>query len=149
MEKKTQLFFKDNGHFVFRKLDLEDSSMLDKKGSVSERAFRHSYAGEYMFGGYKNMSADAVTLGFPRDIFLDPHDKIPVTDSVSGKPDSKNKKKVAEWIAQVATNRRQVLRAKAHPASSKEWIDFGLMTVIGFEIIGWLIRFATMRGYGS
>ena len=140
MEKKTQLYLRDDNKFEFRKLPLEFSCLLEKKGQDIKRAWRHSYSGQYAFPGYKNISADTVTLGFARDIFLDLHGKIPETDDTTGKP---KKEKIFDWIAKIATNQRQIYRAKIQTYTVHDYINFGLMVVIGFMVIGWLIRFAS------
>ncbi len=140
MEKKTQLYFKDDNKFVFRKLELSYSCLLEKKGDKIVRAWRHSYGGQYDFPGYKNMTADTVTLGFARDIFLDPHKKIPTTDDISGKP-TKAKDKIALWIAAIATIQRQIYRSQKKGNSTADYINLALIAVIILEIIGWLIRF--------
>lgn len=141
MEKKTQLYFYDNNKFEFRKLQLISSCLSDKTLEQEKgAAWRHSYSGQYDFPGYKNISADTVTLGFARDIFLDPHGKVPETKDTTGKP---SKDGVKAWIAQVATNQRQVYRSKIKRHTTADIINFGLITVIGFMIIGWIIRFAS------
>jgi len=145
MEKKTQLYFRDDNKFEFRKMPLKFSCFLEKKGESITRAWRHSYAGQYAFPGYKNISADTVTLAFARDIFLDPHNKIPATTTgdTSAKP---TKERVKEWIAKIAENQRQVYRAKRQGSTMHDYINYCLMGVIFFMIIGWLIRFATGGG---
>jgi len=62
VEKKTQLYFRDDNKFEFRKMPLKYSCFLEKKGEAIKRAWRHSYAGQYAFSGYKTISADTVTL---------------------------------------------------------------------------------------
>ena len=145
MEKKTLLYFRDDNKFEFRKMPLQFSCFLEKKGDAIKRAWRHSYTGQYSFPGYKNISADTITLGFARDIFLDPHNKIPATSigDTSGKP---VKEKVKEWIAQIAENQRQVYRAKRQGSGMHDYINYCLMGTIFFMLIGWLIRYATGGG---
>jgi len=143
MEKKTQLYFRDDNKFVFRKKELKFSCFLEKAGDAIKRAWRHSYAGEYYFPGYKNISADRVTLAFARDIFLDPHNKIPATsDDTSGKP-GKEKDGLKKWIAKVAENQRHIYRAKRQGRSMGDYVNIALGIVIFLMIVGWLIRFAT------
>lgn len=137
-EQKTQLYIRDDRKFTFRKLPLQYSCLLEKKGEKIVRAWRHSYIGEYLFLGYKNMSADMVTLSFGRDIFLDPHNKIPQTDDTSGKP-----KDIKKWIGQVGENMRFVYRAKAQNRSMNEWINYTLMGIALIMVIVWAIRFST------
>lgn len=140
MEKKTQLFFREDNKFLFRKLPLEYSCLLEKKGDLIQAGYWHTYAGQYAFLGYKNMSADTVTLGFSRDIFLDPHNKIPVSVDVNGKP---AKDKVGPWIAKVATMMRQIWRSKPNQTTLGDYVNYALMGVIALMAIGWLISFTT------
>ncbi len=140
MEKKTQLYLRDDNKFEFRKLPLAYSCLLEKKGQEIKRAWWHSYSGQYNFSGYKNMSADTVTLGFARDIFLDLHGKIPITDDSTGKPKKEN---IAAWIAKIATNQRQIFRAKVQTHNTADIVNFCLIGVIVFMVLGWIIRYAT------
>ncbi len=140
MEKKVQLFFYDANKFIFRHLPLEYSCLLEKSGDKIKRAWRHSYAGQYAFSGYKNITADTVTLGFARDIFLDPHGKIPETADATGKP-GKGELAISKWIAAVATVQRQIYRSMQKNHTTAEYINYGLMGVIFIEILGWGIRF--------
>jgi len=139
MEKKTQLYFRDNNHFVFRQMPLEYSCFLEKKGEAISRAWRHSYAGQYAFRGYKSISADTVTLGFARDIFLDPHNKIPESEETSGKP---KKDGVKRWIAKIAEDQRHIYRSKRKGNTMHNYINICLMGVIATMVIVWAITFA-------
>jgi len=141
-EQKTQLFFRDDRKFIFRKLPLEHSCIVEKKDGKLVRAWKHFYGAEIPFAGYKNISADAVTLGFNRDIILDPFNKIKVGDEVSKKPsligDSLNK-----WIARIAENMRHVYRGKRTTRTTGDvvtWLIVGIDCLMG---IGWAIRFMT------
>jgi hypothetical protein len=145
MEKKTQLYFRDNNHFVFRQMPLEYSCFLEKKGDAMFRGWRHSYAGQYAFRGYKNISADTVTMGFARDIFLDPHNKIPESEETSGKPDRAAKDGVKKWIAKIAEDQRHIYRSKRKDNTMHNYINICLMGVIAVMIIGWAISFAAVR----
>ncbi|MFC2060612.1 hypothetical protein ACFLTZ_05965 [Chloroflexota bacterium] len=140
MERKTQIYFRDNHKFRFRKLFLDYSSLLEKDRGELKRGWRHTFAGEYYFPGHKGMTADSVTLGFARDIFLDPHDKVPVRDSdTSGKPGLDN---VAKWIARIATNQRQIYMPAGNKQTVSDAINIGLLGVLVLMVVGWLIRFA-------
>lgn len=137
-EQKTQLFIRDDGKFQFRKMQLQYGCLIERKNEKIERAWRHSYVGEYNFHGYKNIAADRVTLGYSRDIFLDPHNKIPMTDDTTGKP-----KDIKKWIGGIAENMRFVYRAKVQGRTMNDWINYGLIVIDALIIIAWLFRFAT------
>lgn len=137
-EQKTQLFIRDDSKFQFRKLPLKYGCLLEKKGEKIVRAWRHSFVGEYYFYGYKGIGPDRVTLGYSRDIFLDPHNKIPVTEDTTGKP-----RDIKKWIGGIAENMRFVYRSKIKSTTINEWINYTLMGIAALMVIAWLINFLT------
>lgn len=137
-EQKTQLFIRDDGKFQFRKLPLQYGCLLQKKGVKIERAWRHSFVGEYDFHGYKGINPDRVTLGFSRDIFLDPHNKIPLTDDTTGKP-----KDIKKWIGSIAENMRFIYRGKMANHTMNDWINYSLIGIAVLMALAWVIRFLT------
>lgn len=147
MERKTQLYFRDDNKFQFIKRELKYSCLLEKSNGAIKRAWRHSYNGMYSFPGYKNISADTITLGFARDIFLDPHNKIPETTDTSGKPrKDSNNEAIKKWIAQIGENMRHIYRAKRQSTTMADYINFSLIGINVLLVIGWLVRFAFTRG---
>ena len=72
-ERGTQLYFRDDGGFIFRKLDIEDGFLVLKdKNSKVIKAWLMRYKLLHRFDGYKNIGADKVTVSFGRDIMFDP-----------------------------------------------------------------------------
>jgi len=150
---KVQLFFEDSHAFEFKRRLLETSCLLTKHNDIPTSAWGHTYSGEYDFIGYKNISAGKVTLGFPRDIFLDPHNKAPIAEASRdsnkpivnmsyGKPSSA-KGGLKIWVSEVAEKRRHFYRGQAQPNTTMDYIQWLLCGVIVLMIVGWCIRFAT------
>ena len=142
-EQKTQLYFREDNKFQFVRRRLEYSCLVERKGDLMLRGWKHFYGNQLFFPGYKKISADAVTLGFARDIILDPFDKIPKGDAVSEKPKAKDRPQLKKWIAQIAENQRHVYRSKRKNAAKEDLINNVLVGVIVVMIAGWIIRFAS------
>lgn len=100
-EQRTQLFFRDDGKFVFRKLPFEDACLVEKVGGEIIKAWKHFYSTQIPFNGFKNIHADMVTLAHDRDIILDPFNKIPDID----KPE-KSQNGILGWIANIGEIQR-------------------------------------------
>jgi hypothetical protein len=140
MEKRTQLMFQDDFKFKFIKRPLEFFCFVEKKNDLIERGWIHSYSNEYRFPGYKNISADAVTLTFNRDIILDPHNRIPEGTKTSEKPKS-DKESIKAWIAQIGENQRHTYRSKRKTYTKGDIVTFVLLGVLGVMILAWIIKF--------
>ena len=140
-EKKTQLFFRDDNKFQFIKRPLEYSCLVEKKGDIFIKGWKHFFGNQLFFAGYKKISADAVTLGFSRDIILDPFDRIPKGDSVSEKPKAKDEWSIKRWIAKIATNQRHIYQTKRKSTMKDDIINVALVAVLGSMTVAWLITF--------
>lgn len=105
-DERTQLHFNSDGSFEFRKRPLEDSCVVEKDEGKILKAWPHFYSAEYQFDGNGKIPADMVTLSFERDMILDPFGKIPVSDSVSGKPKQSDEPTVKKWLSQLAESQR-------------------------------------------
>jgi len=72
-EKGTQVLIRDDLSFQIRKLDIEDDALVEKDNNhVVRRAWMMYYKLLKKFNGYKNVSADMVTISFGRDVVYDP-----------------------------------------------------------------------------
>lgn len=147
-DRKTQLYFHPDISFEFIKREMFHSCLVIKKDNKLLMAWPHSYKGEKAFYGSKNIPADMVTLGFARDIFLDPHEMIPEIDdskiitsssTSAGKP---KRDKIAEWIAKVGTKMRNIYHAAPQTRTLSDYINMALIAVIFIMVIAWGIRFA-------
>ena len=143
-ERKTQLYFRDDNKFHFVKRLLEYSCLVEKKGDELKRGWKHFYGNQFFFPGYKRLSADSVTLGFARDIILDPFNKIQIGDSVGEKPDLKDKTSLKKWIAKIAENQRHTFRSKRQVSRTTDVINWTLSGVLLIMILVWAITF--LRG---
>lgn len=121
-------------------MPLEHSCLVEKKDNAIVRGWKHFYNAEIPFPGYKNMSADAVTLGFSRDIILDLFNKIPVGMSTSTKPAS-GEEALKKWIAKIAENMRHVYRSKRETRTTADVITWLIIGVDVLMFIAWLIKF--------
>jgi len=79
-EKRTQLYFRDDGGFIFRKLDIEDAFLVEKSKKVIVRAWMMRYKLLKRFNGFKRIGADMVTISFARDIVFDPFDQLATSE---------------------------------------------------------------------
>lgn len=143
-ERKTQLYFRDDNKFHFVKRLLEYSCLVEKKSDELKRGWKHFYGNQFFFPGYKRLSADSVTLGFARDIILDPFNKIQIGDSVGEKPDLKDKTSLKKWIAKIAENQRHTFRSKRQVSRTTDVINWTLSGVLLIMILVWAVTF--LRG---
>lgn len=72
-QRGTQMLIKDNGNIVFRQLEIEQASLIEKKNNQIVRGWRHFHKSQYPFDGYKNIHPGAVTISHERDVVYDPH----------------------------------------------------------------------------
>lgn len=114
-ERRTQLHFRDDGKFTFRKLQIEDTFLVKKVRDDIVEGWKHFYKLQFPFAGLsgkvRGIAADMVTLGFDRDIVLDPYGIVPDDD----KPDKKKKINENPWIQDVAEGQRY--KAQNKPGS--------------------------------
>ena len=141
-ERKTQLYFRDDNKFSFIKRDLLYSCLVERSGDTLKKAWKHFYCNQLFFPGYKKISADAITLGFVRDIILDPFNKIPTGEETTEKPKD-NKGSLKSWIAKVATNQRHIFQTKRQQNSKEDIVNWVLVGVIVIQVLGWLAGFLT------
>jgi hypothetical protein len=141
-EKRTQLYFRDDRKFQFRKMTLEHSCIVEKADGKYKRAWKHFYNSEIPFSGYKNISGDSVTLSYSRDIILDPFNRVKIGKNPGDKP-STDESSLKVWISKIATNMRHVYSTKRETRSAGDvifWLIIGIDIVL---LIGWAIKFFT------
>lgn len=98
-ERRIQLYFRDDGGFQFRKLDVEDTFLVEKnRAGEATKAWMLRYKLLKRFDGFKNIGADMVTISYARDIVFDPFKQL----NESEKPE-KGKELVKEFIQKIAT----------------------------------------------
>lgn len=140
-EYKTQLYFRDDNKFRFIKRQIEFSCLVEKEGDKLVRAWKHFYGNQFYFPGYKNISADTVTLGFARDIILDTFEKIPTGELVSEKPKLRDARGLKNWIAKIAENQRHIYRTQRKNTFKEDIINWCLVGVLTLMVFGWFLSF--------
>ena len=70
-QKRTQLHFRDDGRFQFRRLEILDGFLVDRVGEEIVSAWLMTYKLLKRFNGYRHIGSDMVTLCYDRDILLD------------------------------------------------------------------------------
>ena len=115
-EQATQLLFRDDGTFIFRKLDVEDGFLVERDTTDNiVRAWMLHYKLLKRFNGFKDISADRLTISYNRDIVLDLFDQLSDVD----KP-SENGKFKRDYIRHVAEAKCYQHEQKAKPTI---WAD--------------------------
>ncbi len=140
-EYKTQLYFHDESKFRFVKRELAYSCLVERIKGELLRGWKHFYGNQLYFPGYKNISADTVTLGFARDIILDPFNKVPIGDAVSEKPKAKDSSGLKKWIAKIAENQRHLYRSQRKNTFKEDFVNWCLMGVLVIMVLAWLLSF--------
>lgn len=139
-EKRTQLYFRDDGKFTFRRLEIEDTFLVERnKDGMIIRGWKHFYNNQFPFGGYRNIAADMVTLSSGRDIVLDPYNLVPEKEKpgkvakqavkVAGQPP------IVDWLVEVGNMRRLKEMSKRGKASTYDKIVLFLGTALMLEIL--------------
>jgi hypothetical protein len=142
VEQKTHLYFYDDNSFEFIKRELKFQSLVVMVGEELKKAWKHFYSNQIPFAGYKNIPADMITLGFSRDIILDPFDKVPEGTGTMQKPNLKDKTSMDKWITNQAENQRHIYRAKRAPQVWTNRITWALICVLVIMVMLWAIAFA-------
>jgi hypothetical protein len=116
-EKRTMLYFKENGHFKFEKKEVEDSFLLEKKNGRVTRAWEDLRSLHLPFAGWKGIPRDEVALQHSRDVLFDPFDRMPANDRpmiyVSKKLETRG---LTAWISDIT----QTQQYKRQEESSKK-----------------------------
>jgi len=122
-EKRTQLFFRDDGKFTFRKLTIQDTFMVEKKGDDILKGWKHFFKLQFPFAGYKGMQPDMVSLAYDRDIILDPYGIVAEND----KPDKRKKMNENPWITEIAETQRY--KHQSNPSS--QFVADKIVLIVG------------------
>lgn len=141
-EKKVQLYFRGDGKFQFRTLELEYGCLIERAGDQMIKAWKHFFSTELPFAGYRSIRPAMVTMGHGLDIILDPFNRVPEGDSTSEKP-RKGSRNIRDWIAHVAEVQRQVFRTKrktSYLTNAIIWAEIGLIFLLA---IVWAVKYLT------
>lgn len=97
-ERGCQLYFRDDGPFHFRMLDIDDASLVAKTQSgEASMAWQLHYKLLKQFVGFKKIAANMVTISFGRDIVLDIFSQLKDHE----KPE-KGEKRVKTFVTRIA-----------------------------------------------
>lgn len=142
-EYGRQLYFRDDRVFQFRKLQIQEESLIERRPStdIVERGWMMFYKLMKRFDGYKKLRAGMVTICFGRDIVFDHFNQL----EASEKPE-KGKGIQKEFIKRIAEAKcyKHEQTAKPNPLADKFIIVVGsVMVMLGLAI---LIQIAVNRG---
>lgn len=140
-EYLTQLYFGEDNKVSFLKRELKYSCLIEKEGENLVRGWKHFYGNQLRFVGYGAIPAAMVTLGFARDVILDPFNKVPIGEAVSEKPKAKDSIGLRKWISKIAENQRHIYRAERKSTAREDIINYCLMGVLGVMLLAWLVSF--------
>lgn len=140
-EYKMQLYFQDDDKFRFINRLVEYSCLVVKTKGNLMRGWKHFFGNQFYFLGYKSIPAGTVTLGFARDIILDPFNKVPIGEAVNEKPKAKDAISLKNWIAKMAENQRHIYRSQRKNTLKEDFINYCLIVVLVIMIVVWAISF--------
>ena len=132
-QKRTQLYFRDDGQFQFRRLDIEDGFLVEKEQDAVVKAWLLFYKLQKRFRGYGKMGSDMVTMSFDRDIVLDPFGEL----NDAEKPERGNnlKKSFVKNIAEAKCYRHEHSK-KPGTLMDKLVMFMGIAIILEVLIIG-------------
>ena len=133
-EKRTQLYFRDDGGFQFRKLDIEDTFLVEKNNNNEAiKAWMMRYKLLKRFNGFKNIGADMVTISYARDIVFDPFNQL----KASEKPE-KGRELIKDFIKKIAEAKcyQHERTAKGSTFVDKMTLSLGITMVLLALAIG-------------
>jgi hypothetical protein len=139
--KRTQLHFRDDGQFQFRKLDILDGFLVEKEQELVVKAWLLFYKLQKRFKGYKKIGSDMVTVSYDRDIVLDTFGQLKDAE----KPEKgANLKK--DFVSKIATAKcyKHEHGGKKKTLMDKMVMFFGI-AMVG-EIVIMLIQVAVKQG---
>jgi hypothetical protein len=154
-EKRTQLYFRDDAKFLFRKQDIIDTFLVDKKDNAIVNGWKHFFKNQFPFAGFKNIPADMVTISFARDIIFDPYNLVSKQERPENwgqsktdlKKEGTEKNSIQSWLVDVGHARRLKMIAKRAKSSSYDRLVVFLGAGFVIEIIVIGIIYAISRGH--
>ena len=139
-EKRTQLYFRDDGKAEFRQLDIEATFMITtNKDDEIIKGWKHVYKNQFAFPGYKKLKPDMVTLAHGRDIIFDPFGLVPSTEKpdmtdmvvLPEEDEGGNKvRKIPQWLIDVGN--AQMLKQMAQPGKQSSYNKIITFLGVGF-----------------
>lgn len=128
-EKRTQLYFRDDGGFQFRQLPVEDGFLVEwnDKSKRALRAWMLRYRLQKAFRGHNRIPADMVTISYARDILFDIFGQLGDEETATKGPGIRKK-----FVAAIAT-----AKCYRHETDVKGSLiaDKAVMTLVAINII--------------
>jgi len=126
-ERRTQLYFRDDGCFIFRKLDIEDAFLVEKENKEIIKAWMMKYKLLKRFDGFKGIGADMITLSFARDIILDPFGQLKDSEQPT-----KGSDLIKDFVTKIATAKCYMHEQKAKGSTflEKAMVPLGITMVL-------------------
>lgn len=122
------MYFRDDGGFQFRKLDIEDTFLVEKNSQKEAvKAWMMRYKLLRRFDGFKSIDADMVTVSYGRDIVFDPFRQL----NDNEKPE-KGKKLIKDFIKRIAEAKcyQHERTAKGSTLASTVTLYMGIVMVL-------------------
>ena len=133
-ERGTQLYFRDDVGFQFRKLDIEDTFLVEKNPQKEAiKAWMLRYKLLRRFDGFKGIGADMVTVSYGRDIVFDPFRQLN-----DGEIPEKGKARIKTFITKIAEAKcyQHERTAKGSTLADKVVVYMGIVMVLLALAIG-------------
>jgi len=121
-EKRTQVYFGDNGTILLRVLNVLRSFLVEKPKGEPSRAWRMYYKLLKDFDGYAGMKPDKVTLSYSRNTVLDPFNELDDDEKI-------------EDISEIAEAQCYHLERIAHGSVLMNNITIALACIVGLFAI--------------
>jgi len=132
--KRTAFHNRDDGKFCFRKLLIYQGALVRKKGEQFIEGWEHHYNNQFSFDGFKDISADMVTITTARDVLYDPFNIVNSND----KPDKSGKISQA-YISERANSAIYDAQKQKPKGLMGDKVTIGLLIVDGLLALAFFI----------
>lgn len=133
-EEIIQLYFRDDGGFLFRKLPVENSLLQEKKNNVCKVAWMMPYKLLKKFEGHKSFPHGKVLICYGRDILMDPFDQL----SDKEKPE-RGRSLIKSYVSDIAN-----ATIYKHEAAPKKTIMDKMVLYMGITMVVFGLAIAAM-----
>lgn len=134
-EIRMQLYNHEDTSFEFIKRELEIGCLVERKNNEIMRGWKDFYGTLFTFPGHGKMKPSYVSLGYSRDIILDPFNQVPTGEMIDEKPVG-NSVKIKEWIAKIGANQFHLMYSKSKAATL---YDKAIIALICIDILEALV----------
>lgn len=142
--KRTTMHFYDDESFEFRRLPIKDTFFILKQGERVVSAWCHFFKTQFNFTGYRSITGDAVTITHERDILYDPYNILGTKE----KPNTTGELN-QEYIARIANTKIHEAQKQKKKSTMMDKVTYGLLAVVGVEVIVLLLKAVSCSGGGK